>query len=65
MHASNCGHAITRDDVSVTDLNSKLYALEAWHIRSEPHSMNQEYTIQVVTHSLQKWICICKIKFPS
>lgn len=43
MHANNCGHAITRDDVSVTDLNSELHALEAWHIRSEPHSVNQEY----------------------
>ena len=44
-HAISSGHTIAWDEASVIDSNPHLHprcALEAWHIRSQPHPLNRE-----------------------
>ena len=44
-HAISSGHTIAWDVASVIDSNPHLHprcALEAWHIRSQPHPLNRE-----------------------
>ena len=59
-HANDSGHAIAWDYASVIDSSSQCSALEAWHMRSQPHPLDREHGMllpvydRLVAHTLQE-----------